>query len=116
MKNKFLLAIATLALTGFFSVKPVHAQDKSTTDQSQHEGHHPDTGTPAAKDSGTGGSGMMENMDMDSMKGMMHECMEMHKDAKMCDHDMMDKCKKQMGKGDCNQMMKQIKKENKSKK
>lgn len=116
MKAKFFSAIAALALVGFVSANPAYAQDKNTTDQAQHEGHHPDSGTPAAKDSGMDKGGMMGNMDMESMKGMMHECMEMHKDGKMCDHDMMDKCQKQMGKGDCQKMMKQAKKEEKSKK
>lgn len=61
-----------------------------------------------------------QSMNMDGMKGMMHECMSMHKDGKMCDHETMEKCQAKMSKDDCQKMMKQAKtaekKESKTKK
>ena len=114
MTTKILSAIAAIALVGFISTTPAFAQDKGATDQSQHEGHHPDAAAKTPADTKPmGDQGMMGKMDMSQMQGMMHECMEMHKDGKMCDHNMMDKCQEKMGKGECQKMMKQAKAQDK---
>ena len=49
------------------------------------------------------------SMHMDEMMTNMNECKSMHMDAKMCDHQMMAKCQKNMGKGECQKMMNQAK-------
>ncbi len=54
--------------------------------------------------------GMMQKMDMKHMHSMMDECMNTQKDKKMCKHDMMEKCEKQMSKDECTKMMKKVKK------
>jgi len=61
-------------------------------------------------------SHMMGQMDSDHMMGMMHECMEMHKDGKMCEHQTMEQCQQKMGKTECQNMMKDIEKKEKSEK
>lgn len=121
MKANLMTALSAIALMSFISVGTVYAEDTTTTPQA-HDVHHPDATTPAAKDaksatdkSGMMGADMTGKMDMSQMMGTMHECMEQHKDGKMCDHDMMNKCQEKMGKGDCQKMMKQAKKEEKSK-
>lgn len=45
------------------------------------------------------------------MKDMMHDCMTKQKDGKKCDQETMEKCQKDMSKGDCQKMMKEAKKE-----
>lgn len=114
MKKTLVTVLSAIALTGFVFVGTVYAEDANKTPQS-HEEHHPDANAPAAKDAKamSDQSGMMDKMDMRKMQGMMHECMEMHKDGKMCDHSMMDKCQEKMGKGECQKMMKQAKAQDK---
>ncbi|MBC7370964.1 MAG: hypothetical protein H7326_05325 [Bdellovibrionaceae bacterium] len=114
MKASLRTALVGIALLGFISVGSVYAAEPTAATES-HEGHHPETNAPAAQDAkaADGHDGMMGKMDMN---GMMHECMEMHKDGKMCDHDMMAKCETKMGKGECQKMMKQAKKEHKKSK
>lgn len=76
-----------------------------------HEQHHPEAQVkekPSEK-AATGG------MKMEDMMGMMHECMSMHKDGKMCDHQAMEKCQENMKKGECQKMMKQAKSQEKGK-
>lgn len=119
-------ALSAIALMSFISVGTVYAEDTTTTPQA-HDVHHPEATTPAVKDAksatdkggmrggNTMGGDMMGKMDMSQMMGTMHECMEQHKDGKMCDHEMMNKCQEKMSKGDCQKMMKQAKKEEKSK-
>lgn len=115
MTTKIFSAVAAIALVGFISATPAFAQDKAATDKSQHEAHHPDASAqPPADTKPMGNQGMMEKMDMSQMQGMMHECMGMHKDGKMCDHSMMEKCQKEMGKSECKKMMRQAKAQNKN--
>lgn len=110
-------ALMALALVGLISTTPAFAEDKATTDQAQHEEHHPDAAAqPPAGTKAMGDQGMMGKMDMSQMQGMMHKCMEMHKDGKMCDHSMMEKCQKDMDKNECKKMMKQAKVQNKNSK
>ena len=53
------------------------------------------------------GSNFKGKMDLEHMKGMKRECMEMRKDGKMCHRQMMKKCQMEMSKGACDEMMKQ---------
>jgi hypothetical protein len=95
------LALA-FALSGQF----VYAENTTPPAPTEsHEAHHPD-GQPAPEKTDIG---MMGSMNMGDMQGMMHQCMEAHKDGKMCDHQMMEQCQKNMGKGECQKMMKQAK-------
>lgn len=101
------IALSFMALLIFGGL----ATSAQTTSQgSGHEEHHPEAGSTEMKGEK---SNMMEKMDMNQMQGMMHECMEMHKDGKMCEHQTMEQCQAKMGKGDCQKMMKSIKKEDK---
>lgn len=86
MKTKLMSAVSLVTLLGLFTILPVRAEE-------------------AAKE------GMkMEKMDMSKMHGMMNECMDMHKDKKMCDKEMMKSCQTNMDKKDCEAMMKDDKK------
>lgn len=51
---------------------------------------------------------MMGKMDKHEMHAMMQDCMSMHKDGKMCNSEVMGKCKEMMGQGDCQKMMKNM--------
>jgi len=104
MKKILFAQVTAVAIALAFLAQPVFAQDTTPTAQS-HEEHHPE-GKPATEKQD---SGMMGSMNMDDMKGMMHECMEMHKDKKMCNQQCMDKCQEKMGKAECQKMMKQMK-------
>lgn len=55
-------------------------------------------------------SGHMEEHQR-KMKAMMHDCKAMKKDGKNCDQETMEKCQKDMSKGDCKKMMAEAKKE-----
>ncbi len=107
MKKTLLTAIA---LVGFIYVGTGSAEDAKPTPQS-HEEHHPGANATAVQptEAAVAPGNMMDKMDMGKMQGMMHECMQMHNDGKMCDHNMMDKCQEKMGKGECHKMMKQAK-------
>lgn len=94
--------VIAIALTSFLFFGTAYAEDKTTTTQS-HEEHK------AAGEGEMMDHGKMGSMNMDGMKGMMHECMEMHKDSKMCIHQTMEKCQEKMGKAECKKMMKQMK-------
>ncbi len=118
MRTNKTALVATVAIASFIFFGTAYAEDKAATATPQsHEEHHPDAQAPE-KDTGKmpmgDQGGMMGKMDMSQMQGMMHECMEMHKDGKMCDHDMMSKCQEKMGKGECSKMMKQAKAQNKN--
>ena len=91
MKNKVMTIISTIALTLFISVNSAHSQDKMGDMKMDNKGS------------------MMDKMDMGKMHGMMKECMAMHKDGKMCDHQMMTDCEKKMNKIECEKMMKESK-------
>ncbi|MBC7466149.1 MAG: hypothetical protein H7256_09155 [Bdellovibrio sp.] len=50
---------------------------------------------------------MHGKMDMNLMKGMIHECMEKNKDEKLCHNNIMMKCEKNMAQNECQTMMTQ---------
>ena len=102
-KSNFIYFLFTAVLLGVFS-----ARAQAPSSSPSHDGHHSEIEAGEAKSEK---SNMMEKMDMSQMKGMMHECMEMHKDGKMCEHQTMEKCQQKMGKGECGNMMKGVKKE-----
>ena len=111
MKKSLFASILVAAL--FLSAGAL-AEDKAD----DHAAHHPgqaatqSSNKEAASTKGTD----MGGMNMDDMSGMMHECMEMHKDGKMCDQKAMQKCQEKMGKGECQKMMRQAKVRKKDKK
>jgi len=109
MKNTIKTALIAFICIGFVSF--AHAEETKAED---HSAHHPEGQAKTETKGGMMGDGMMGKMDMSQMMGMMHECMSMHKDGKMCDHSMMEKCQKQMGKGDCQKMMKEAKAKDKN--
>lgn len=47
-------------------------------------------------------------MMMENMSNMMNECMEMHQDSKMCNHQTMEKCQENMNEAECEKMMDQM--------
>lgn len=108
MITKILTVITAMVL---FAGPIAFAEDSAPPAGQSHEEHHPE-GQAA---NGMGGEGMMGSMDMNSMMGMMNSCMEMHKSGKMCEHQTMEACQKQMDKGGCQGMMKQVKTEKKTK-
>lgn len=55
-----------------------------------------------------------EDMDMAQMKTMKKECMEEHKDNKICHEQVMKKCEEKSSKKKCSKMMKEMHKEMKS--
>lgn len=50
---------------------------------------------------------MPGKMDMNLMKGMIHECMEKNKDEKLCHNNIMAKCEKNLAQNECQTMMTQ---------
>lgn len=98
------------------------AESPASTQTQNHEEHHPEAQAAQKESAGSDmmgkddmmGGGMMGKMDMNKMMGMMYQCMDMHKDGKMCDHQMMEKCQENMSKQDCMKMMKQAKKDEKA--
>ncbi len=126
MKINFLNLIMTVAVAGFLSSNVAFAEDKPTSTQ-EHEAHHPDSqattkeAKPSDEKNGMTGGGMMNKdmmgkMDMDQMMGMMNSCMEQHKDGKMCDHQTMEECQKNMDHKGCQKMMKEMKSQKKTSK
>lgn len=118
MTTKTLIKMNSMILVGFLAFGMAQAADQ-TGSTGSHEKHQADA--QATKKSGEGQEmmgkeGMMGQMDMNQMSGMMHECMEMHKDGKMCDHEAMQSCQKNMKKDECMKMMKQAKKQDKASK
>ena len=112
LKNTFVVFVIT-AIAGTFAA---NAEEKSPSPgpAQSHEQHHPEGLSKERKDNGAKvgempNHGMMGKMDMGHMKGMMQECMSMHKDGKMCDHQAMEKCQEHMKKGECQKMMEQAK-------
>ncbi len=96
-----------LAMTTAFAGAPVFAQTPPSTEN--HEAHHPEGQAPTKTGEQPADGGMMSGMKMDDMHGMMRDCMGMHKDGKMCEHQTMKKCEASMKKGDCQKMMKEAK-------
>lgn len=91
MANSSIIAALALAISLSFGV----ANAQTETKAEDHQAHHPEGQVTEVK---------KEEMDMNHMHSMMSECMKMHKDSKMCDHQMMEKCEKQMAKNDCMKM------------
>lgn len=129
MKTKTLPQVILMSLTAilFFGTgcATTKAEVPANAQTENHEEHHPEVRKTAQTESsqsdmmekgGMMNSGMMGKMDMNQMMGMMNECMKMHKDGKMCDHQTMEKCQENMSKQECMKMMKQAKKEEKSEK
>jgi len=109
-----LLSLATIAMIVVGTASVLHAEESNTPTPS-HEEHRQDSAgsTPSASQGMMGEKGsMMDHMDKDQMMGMMHDCMEKHKDGKMCDHHVMKSCQKSMKKGECMKMMKECKQKN----
>jgi hypothetical protein len=99
MNAKIMSVLSVFLFVGFVTTA-AHSEDKPAAES--HEAHHPEgQAAPKADDAG--------KMDMGQMHEMMNKCMSMHKDGKMCDHEMMQKCEVNMDKGECQKMMKQAK-------
>lgn len=111
MKQFKSVMMAVVASAAFATAGVAFAEDtKAPAATENHEQHHPEgQAKEKPKD-----NGMMGSMKMDDMMGMMHECMSGGKDGKMCDHEAMQKCQENMGKGECAKMMKQAKAKSKS--
>ena len=62
---------------------------------------------------GAGSVIYVQNEKKEHMMGMMHECAKSHKDGKMCQHEMMEKCESEMTKDECAKMMKEMKNKHK---
>ena len=108
MKQNLKTMLATFAVVILASSGFAYAEEKPAAADS-HEQHHPEGQAKDKKEAGGMGGGMMGSMKMDDMMGMMEQCMSMHKDGKMCDHEAMQKCQENMKKGECGKMMKQAK-------
>ena len=105
MKPKsFTRACTAFAICLLFSGTSLHAEEPTAPAQS-HDEHHPEG---QAKETSKGKE-MKSSMHMEEMMDHMNECKKMHMDGKMCDHQMMEKCQKKMGKGECQKMMKEAK-------
>jgi len=107
MKQTTVRMLAILVVTTAFVGSPAFAQSPPATEN--HEAHHPEGQAPAKTGEKPAGGDMMGSMKMGDMQGMMKECMDMHKDGKMCEHQTMEKCEANMKNGDCQKMMKQAK-------
>ncbi len=115
MKTNLVVTLSAFALMFISPVTAVYAEDKVEPDKS-HEQHHPDPKSEKKDTSmnmGNSHGGMMGSMDMNQMHSNMQECMKNHKDGKMCDHSMMQKCEEKMAKGECAKMISAMKKETK---
>ncbi len=96
MRKRFFKSVATITLLGFVYTSPSIAQDKDTSKDAHSMGQM-NSEMPMGK------------MNMENMKGMMHDCKGMKQDGKMCDQNMMKKCQTEMSKNECDKMMKQAK-------
>lgn len=97
MTKSILLSFATII--AFSIVSFAHAEEPTTTTTT--------TTTTPSESTAAPSQGMMEGkMDMKKMKTMMHECMETHKDGKMCEGQAMEECQKGKSHKECMKMMK----------
>lgn len=114
MKIKTLIKMNSMILVAFLAFGMAQAADQTGS----HEEHHPDVKAPTKTEGAEmmGKEGMMGQMDMNQMSGMMHKCMEMHKDGEMCEHQSMEQCQAKMGKAECQKIMKDVKKNQKKSK
>lgn len=106
MKKTLTKILTMLAVVTAMNGGTAYAQTPAS-DAQNHEQHHPEGQAPGKVAEKPMEGGMMDSMKMDGMKDMMHKCMEMHKNGKMCEHDTMEKCQANMKKGECQKMMKQ---------
>jgi hypothetical protein len=126
--NQITSAFIALTAILLFGTGCASTKAEAPADAQAHQEHHPEgqanqkTDTSSSEKPGAGmmgggmmNGGMMGKMDMNQMKGMMQKCMAMHKDGKMCDHQMMTKCQENMDQRDCMKMMTDSKKQTKSK-
>ncbi|MBC7533007.1 MAG: hypothetical protein H7318_15645 [Oligoflexus sp.] len=110
LRNALTIPLAFFLILGTSCTTP-KTETTSESQPSEHEGHHPAaSATQKLSDSSDmkGNGGMMDKM---KMKQMMEQCMNNHKDNKSCDHQMMDKCTKNMDSQECMKMMSDAKKE-----
>lgn len=103
MKTRFLMAFIAIAIVGLISATTVQAEETPAT-----PAH---TGMP--DHAGMMNGQMNGHMDMSKMQEMMKDCMGKNNDGKMCAHEAMKSCQKDMKKGECKKMMKAAKKESK---
>lgn len=103
MTKSFLSILAIIAMIGF--TNSAKAEDSKSADHSVH--HQEASPAPKTQNGAMGDPSMMGGkMDMKQMHTMMHDCMQKHKDGKMCEDQAMEKCQKDMDKKDCMDMMK----------
>ena len=96
MKRLLSSTLLVIACTTLFTT--AHAQETSQGTDS-HKDHQTEAST--------------QNEKKEHMMGMMHECAKSHKDGKMCQHEMMEKCESEMTKDECAKMMKEMKNKHK---
>jgi hypothetical protein len=108
MKTVFTNAVLAVSITMILSAVNVSAAETPAAPAAAPTSAA--TPTPAQN-----GMPMMQNKmgmgDKSGMMGMMHDCMQNHKDGKMCDKQVMESCQKNMAKADCQKMMKEVKAE-----
>ena len=90
--------VLVIACAGPFSIS--YAEETSAQ-PAAHEEHHSEATTQDEKN--------------EEKMGMMDECEGMHKDGKMCDHKMKEKCTEHMSQAECDKMMKNMKEKHKNK-
>lgn len=100
MKSPLMKSMLALGFAGLVSII-AHAEEPKPSKEPLK--HHPNSMAAPM-------TGHMEEHQK-KMKEMMHDCTAMKKDGKTCDHETMEKCQKDMSKGDCQKMMKEAKKE-----
>ena len=100
-------------------------ETSSSTKDANHDEHHPAQETKkkeikkketkkkesakSSKGNAEMQSGMAGSMGSGNMKDMMNNCMQMHKDSKMCSDEMMHKCEEKMDHEKCMKMMDEMK-------
>jgi hypothetical protein len=120
LKNIFSVSTAIVSILLIGSIS--NAQAPSTTQAVDHTKMHGTMDHGAMMKDGKMDhgammkEGMKNHMEMGQMSGMMHQCMEAHKDGKMCDQQMMEKCQEKMAQGECKKMMETMKSQDKGKK
>lgn len=104
MITKLIAMISVITLIGLFSSSAVHSQGLSSQ---SHEEHH-EMKMNSKEMNGmymAGKNGVMDKTEMTKMNKMMKDCMQIHKDEKICDHKMMENCEKKNNNNDCQKMM-----------
>ena len=114
MKNQslFTLALITIAFalgTGCSSLKTASTEGETTAAAATEP-------SPAANEATALPTKATPMMDSAMMGKMMSDCKATRKSGKKCEHQMMTKCQENMNKDECKKMMKDAKKQAKSKK